>query len=133
MRPIHELQTQTKAMLRASQHPSVACDEHGQEISLDGIGAPWAQEAVEELRGELAQFLEQNAALVEQAYVLRPEYATSGLLGHDYWLARSGHGAAFGDRGLGNLGEQLAQAAHDQGTALHEIGADGRARILTAA
>lgn len=31
--------------------------------------------------------------------------------GHDFWLTRNGHGAGFWDRGLGDLGNKLTDAA----------------------
>jgi hypothetical protein len=38
-----------------------------------------------------------------------------GQAGHDLWLTRNGHGAGFWDRGLGNLGRRLTDAAHAYG------------------
>lgn len=35
--------------------------------------------------------------------------------GHDFWLTRGGHGAGFWDRGLGELGERLSDAARAYG------------------
>lgn len=37
--------------------------------------------------------------------------------GHDFWLTRNGHGAGFWDRGLGDLGERLSDAARAYGDA----------------
>jgi len=31
--------------------------------------------------------------------------------GHDFWLTRNGHGAGYWDRGLGEVGEMLSEAA----------------------
>lgn len=36
--------------------------------------------------------------------------------GHDFWLTRSGHGAGFWDRGLGELGERLTKASKAYGS-----------------
>jgi hypothetical protein len=36
--------------------------------------------------------------------------------GHDYWLTRNGHGAGFWDRGLGELGDRLSEAARAAGS-----------------
>ena len=36
--------------------------------------------------------------------------------GHDFWLTRNGHGAGFWDRGMGELGERLADAARAYGS-----------------
>lgn len=40
-----------------------------------------------------------------------PDFTAWGRAGHDFWLTRNGHGAGFWDRGLGDLGERLANAA----------------------
>ena len=37
--------------------------------------------------------------------------------GHDFALTRNGHGAGFWDRGLGDLGDRLADAARVYGEA----------------
>lgn len=36
--------------------------------------------------------------------------------GHDFWLTRSGHGAGYWDRGLGELGDRLTEAAKAMGS-----------------
>lgn len=36
--------------------------------------------------------------------------------GHDLWLTRSGHGAGYWDRGLGELGDRLTEAAKSYGS-----------------
>lgn len=45
----------------------------------------------------------------------RTEYSASELLGHDMRLTSGGHGTGFWDRGLGDLGQRLADAV-DYGT-----------------
>jgi hypothetical protein len=40
---------------------------------------------------------------------------SENLAGHDFWLTRNGHGAGFWDRGLGELGDALTQAAKSFG------------------
>jgi hypothetical protein len=49
-------------------------------------------------------------------------------LGHDIWLTSQHHGAGFWDRGAGELGERLTEAAHTCGFAGADIyiGADGK-------
>lgn len=66
-------------------------------------------------------FQRDNAELLAQAYAsgiyphgrewTGPEYA-----GHDFWLTRNGHGAGFWDRGLGEVGNKLTQAAKVYGS-----------------
>jgi hypothetical protein len=39
----------------------------------------------------------------------------SDQAGHDFWLTRNHHGAGFWDRGLGEIGQRLTDAAHVYG------------------
>ncbi len=45
--------------------------------------------------------------------------------GHDFWLTRVGHGTGFWDRGNGELGERLADAARAVGECWPYLGDDG--------
>lgn len=45
--------------------------------------------------------------------------------GHDFWLTRCGHGAGFWDRGLGELGDRLSEAARVCGSLDPYIGDNG--------
>lgn len=55
--------------------------------------------------------------------------AQSGLddeqIGHDLWLTRNGHGAGFWDRGLGEIGDKLADIARGMGSKYAYVGDDG--------
>jgi len=53
---------------------------------------------------------------------LSAEYA-----GHDFWLTRCRHGAGFGfwNRGLGEVGDRLTEAAHGFGEVNLYVGDDG--------
>jgi len=57
------------------------------------------------MRATVKKFIEDNRDLI----------AESGLdddqVGHDLWLTRRGHGAGFWDRGLGDIGDKLTEAA----------------------
>jgi hypothetical protein len=50
--------------------------------------------------------------------------------GHDFALTRNGHGAGFWDRGLGELGDRLSDAARVYGSQNFVIGEDGAAGVL---
>jgi len=50
----------------------------------------------------------------------------AGQAGHDLWLTRNGHGAGFWDRGLGDLGDRLTDAAHVYGVVDLYVGDDGK-------
>lgn len=65
--------------------------------------------AKESMRYSCCSFLAYNENLLLQA---NNQGRAWGHLGHDFWLTRNGHGTGFWDRGLGELGEKLTQAAH---------------------
>lgn len=46
--------------------------------------------------------------------------------GHDFWLTRCGHGAGFWDRGMGELGDKLSNAAEAFGNVDLYVGDDGK-------
>lgn len=46
--------------------------------------------------------------------------------GHDFWLTRNGHGAGFWDRGYGEVGRRLTDAAHAYGSVDLYISDDGK-------
>lgn len=46
--------------------------------------------------------------------------------GHDFWLTRNRHGAGFWDRGLGDVGKALTEAAHAFGATDLYITDDGQ-------
>ncbi len=45
-------------------------------------------------------------------------------VGHDFWLTREGHGVGFWDRGLGEVGDKLAQISDTFGSGNLELGDD---------
>ena len=49
--------------------------------------------------------------------------------GHDFWLTRNGHGAGFWDRGHGDIGDRLTEAAKVYGEAVLYIGDDGKVYV----
>jgi hypothetical protein len=75
--------------------------------SVDDIDS----ETIAEMVGDCKDFQEANAALLEAYYVHRP----ADHAGHDFWLTRNGHGTGFWDRGLGKLGDDLAELARVYG------------------
>ena len=55
----------------------------------------------------------------------RPSYEESRA-GHDFWLTRNRHGAGFWDRGLGAIGDKIADVARSWGGVDLYVGGDGR-------
>ncbi len=46
--------------------------------------------------------------------------------GHEFWLTRNGHGAGFCDRGYGDVGARLSEAARVYGSVDLYVGDDGK-------
>lgn len=68
-------------------------------------------------------FQQANADLLKQ-YV--EEVRPLDFAGHDFWLTRNGHGAGFWDRGAGELGTKLTEAAKAYGGCDIVVGDDGK-------
>ena len=74
----------------------------------------WMKEAITRAKKDCAAFQSDNAALLDQyreAYKPKGDYDVDECAGHDFYLTRCGHGTGFWDRGLGDLGDKLADAA----------------------
>lgn len=71
------------------------------------------------MRADCAQFIGANCL----------DLIKSGMsaesAGYDFWLTRCGHGAGFWDRGLGDVGERLSNAAQAFGNVDLYVGDDG--------
>ena len=61
-----------------------------------------------EMARECEEFITSNEELFNRAVAFGQSAAA---LGHDLWLTRCGHGAGYWDRGLGELGDILADKA----------------------
>ena len=53
------------------------------------------------------------------------EYGDAEKSGHDFFLTRNGHGAGYWDRGLGEIGDKLTDAAKTFGNCDLYVGDDG--------
>ena len=72
-------------------------------------------ECVNQAIEDCADFQEANAELLEQAHTVYDTDDKAAYAGHDFWLTRNRHGAGFWDRGLGEVGKNLTEAAHGYG------------------
>lgn len=86
---------------------------------LDDLDADLAPEARARMEADAADFYAANAPLWADA----PDYG-DGDAGHDFWLTRNRHGAGFWDRGLGDLGRTLTDAAQAYGECDLVVGDD---------
>ena len=86
-----------------------------------------ASEAVEQAADDCEKFEVENAELLDQ--VSEEFNVDDDLHGHDFWLTRNGHGVGFWDRGYGDLGDKLADAAVAFGEKYPYVGDDGKIYI----
>lgn len=70
-------------------------------------------ELVKQIREDCEDFYESNLRDCSEFAAKTNGY---GSVGHDFWLTRNRHGAGFWDRGFGELGERLSDAARSYGT-----------------
>ena len=66
-----------------------------------------ADETITELKEEFNDFVTQVYELLEKEG--DSDYVSDGMLGHDFWLTRCGHGAGFWDGDWGSLGDALTE------------------------
>lgn len=91
-------------------------DDDVSAMHHEGFGALDA-DAVAEVLADCDDFLTPEVrALITRALATEHGYSWSQA-GHDLALTRNGHGAGYWDRGLGQLGEDLSEAAATMGDA----------------
>lgn len=97
----------------------VSYDDHGDPLEDNYDIGDLAPKALSEIRDQCFQFCDDNAADIELAGLAEDQ------VGHDFWLTRNGHGSGFWDRGLGDVGKRLSEAAKAWGSQDLYIGDDG--------
>lgn len=75
--------------------------ELDENYTIDDISS----EAMKEITEECTDFIMDNFCLLQKSG-LSADYA-----GHNFWLTRNGHGSGFWDRGLDDIGDELAENA----------------------
>lgn len=116
-----------EAMFFTSEGVDNDC-EPGHENDLADISFnDMAPESIAAVAEECAAFQLDNATLLGRAYELGEAQSCydETRAGHDYWYTRNGHGTGYWDRGLGEVGEQLAEATRYSARYLYR-GDDGR-------
>ncbi len=100
-------------------------DSGGEPLDRNYSVDDLAPEALESIIAECADFQTAQAELLAQAeYGAR--WTNDEMAGHDFWLTRNHHGAGFWDRGLGDVGRMLTDAAHGYGESNLYVGDDNR-------
>jgi hypothetical protein len=93
-----------------------------------------ATDARYKIETECRQFLSANADAIDdygatdeiQAIAESDGSEVMDCAGHDLWLTRNGHGTGFWDRGVGDVGDKLADAARSLGESTMYVGDDGK-------
>lgn len=102
-------------------------DEDGDPLDGQYDADDLSEETLEEMHKDCKDFVETQSSdlgLAQLHFGYSPERA-----GHDFWLTRNGHGAGFWDRGLGDLGDHLSEAARVYGEVWLYVGDDGKVWI----
>lgn len=90
-----------------------SADEHGEPLEDNYSEDDFCSATLAKMREDCEDFIKSNEADLAE-YLKRmhsPEYSGEAYAGHDFWLTRNGHGVGFWDRGLGELGKRLTEAA----------------------
>lgn len=82
-----------------------------------------APQSLADMVEDCKRFQSTYAELLKEAYGDKSTYDESSA-GHDFWLTKCGHGAGFWDRGLGEVGEALSEAARKEGSTDLYVGDD---------
>jgi hypothetical protein len=110
-------------------------DDAGEPLDDTYIEDDIAPAALADMAEDCRQFQADNAELLAQYRdaidvphdSMRERRDRAALCaGHDFWLTRNGHGAGFWDRGLGEIGDKLSQAARAWGSSDLYVGDDGK-------
>ena len=103
-------------------------EDGGQPLDANYDICDIAPEAMRSAMESCAEFQEQHKELLSKAYELyepRDGYHGPALAGHDLWLTSAHHGAGYWDRGIGDVGKALTDAAHAFGERDIYVGDDG--------
>ena len=114
-----ELDEFTKSYIECALWSST--DDDGESLDLycaDDI----APETLEQMREDCSDF-QGNPEIAE---LLDAITGSADQNGHDFWLTRNHHGAGFWDRGYGEIGKKLTDAAHVYGEYTLYVGDDGQ-------
>lgn len=119
----HKLDTFTQGYIEAAMW--TLTDDDGEPCGHLGLH-DIAEETIQTAVRECAAFQSGNRALLDHVnFGMNDEYGDSRH-GHDFWLTRNRHGAGFWDRGYGDVGRKLTDAAHAYGGADWYLGDDGK-------
>ena len=95
-------------------------DEEGEPLDLNYFPTDLSPELVTSMKEDVVDFVKGNKEVLEQSKL------SDDQIGHDFWLNRNGHGVGFWDRGLGEIGTKLSEAAEVYSGIDLYVGDDGK-------
>lgn len=101
--------------------------EDGELVQMDSryTLADLAPATIAKAHDDLSRFLVTNRKDIAAAKAANPDY-DDAQIGNDFFLTRNRHGAGFWDRGIGEAGDALTEAAHRAGETELYAGDDGK-------
>lgn len=95
------------------------CDKGLDDLNFDqwDLSAAAARDMEADLKGFIDSCREERPEVFDGI--------DSGMVGHDFWLTRNGHGAGFWDRGLGAVGAYLTAMSEPFGEAHMYVNSNG--------
>lgn len=96
-------------------------DENGESIDQNRDISDFAPETIEAMSKDCQEF--------QEKYAMWMVDLDADQCGHDFWLTRNHHGVGFWDRGYGDIGDRLTEAAHSYREVNLYVGDDGKIYI----
>lgn len=123
MKTLSEIDTFTRAYIECALWSST---DHSDDQGGDPLDASYGSEDIapatlQRMIEDCEQFQADNG-IPEYG---DPRFSDAEKAGHDFWLTRNHHGAGFWDRGLGEIGRKLTDAANAWGSFDLYVGDDG--------
>lgn len=106
-------------------------DDNGNPLENNYGVEDFDEQALNQISEDCQKFQKENAEDLEEFYKIvgGKEWSPEAQGGHDFFLTRNHHGAGFWDRGAGDVGERLSDAAHSYGEIWVYVGDDGKLYI----
>jgi hypothetical protein len=98
-------------------------DQSGEPLDKRFDIDDFAQEAVNKAVRDCNEFIEKNKVILEK-------HGNPAHHGYNFWMSRNGHGVGFFDRGYGDDGDLLQEAAEEYGEEQIIVGGDGKLRFF---
>ena len=90
-------------------------DDNDEPLDRRFDDGAFTKKALRQMRAECRDFIQANRELLDACDAGRNGWSDAAQHGHDFWLTRNHHGAGFWDRGYGEPGRKLSDAAQVYG------------------